>query len=40
MQLKLRPNKNCGCTIEQALFVVALYYYVAAYHARQLLAAR
>lgn len=30
MDAKLRPNKNCGCTLEQAFFLILLWNY----HAR------
>lgn len=31
MDARLRPNKNCGCTLEQAFFLIALW----SYYARQ-----
>jgi hypothetical protein len=34
MHARLRPNKNCGCTIEQAMFVIALYLWLA-HHAQR-----
>lgn len=29
---RLRPNKNCGCSLEHAFFLLALW---SLYHARQ-----
>jgi hypothetical protein len=25
LQAKLRPNRNCGCTVEQAFFLILLW---------------
>lgn len=25
MDARLRPNRNCGCTLEQALFLILLW---------------
>ena len=35
MQAKLRPNKNCGCSLEYVFFLIALHAYLKAHYANQ-----
>lgn len=35
MHAKLRPNRNCGCSLEQAFFLIALYWWLHAQARRQ-----
>lgn len=32
MQVRLRPNSSCGCSLEHVFFLIALYHFLKARH--------